>query len=74
MYYMHMRMKKFINLFIIWSAIVPSQLAAQVLTQRQHLPLTTDSLLGYKLPYVAILPVAEEYSLHGIAVRKREVQ
>lgn len=51
---MHMRMKKFINLFIIWSAIFPSQLAAQVLTQRQHLPLTTDSLLGYKLPYVAI--------------------
>lgn len=48
-----MRMKKFLYIFLWWCAIVPTQLHAQHLTLF-HIPLTTDSLYGYKMPYVAV--------------------
>lgn len=48
-----MRMKKFLYIFLWWCAIVPTQLHAQHLTLF-HIPLTTDSLYGYKMPYIAV--------------------
>lgn len=45
-----MRMKKFLCSLLIWS-FLPSYLYAQVLTTERHIPLTTDSLLVYKIPY-----------------------
>jgi len=52
---MHTRMNRFIFTLYAGSCLMLSvQLSAQVLTVGQHIPLCSDSIWAYKLPYVAV--------------------
>lgn len=50
-----MRMKRFLLVILVWVClIVTAQSYAQTITFERHMPHTSDSLLAYKLPYIAV--------------------
>lgn len=50
-----MRMKRFLLVIPVWIClIVSAQSYAQTITFERHTPHTSDSLLAYKLPYIAV--------------------
>lgn len=50
-----MRMKRFLLVIPVWVClIVSAQSYAQTITFERHMPHTSDSLLAYKLPYIAV--------------------
>lgn len=68
-------MKKLLFLLLMWSTIVPSCLFAQHLTEQQHIPLTTDSLVGYKLPYVTVTDSGKNcvWNFSGLSTDSAEI-